>query len=398
MQSAPPVANKGLELVGGSKRINELTGELAVTKDDLRQAQEQLESTAITIQHHEHTIRTMQAAHQSEHQELNERYKQQYDEKMRLMRSDLEREIRGSLEGEIGEMGERERQSINGMEEERARFETERVQFTQQFESLSSQFDALKSEHAQQTAQLSEMRRAEEDRAQLAKLYEENEKHVQDLRLENDTLKANLERITDEEATWTAEREAMKEAFKTQYTLLEQQLQDARKYLETTSQNSSAAPVSTLPEETSNDLTEGVHDVDDYPIESMRQQISSIKTVFCDLVECTYDQPANSDQENLSIGVCKQAFEARSLHPLRDVTDHNIALHSGGGLHKLDEKQRAVRCSTLDAHIGGAHESIGQETKGPAAHYLHSNMLDISEWIKRQQTERTKTRMVSVGY
>ena len=370
-----------MELVGGSKRINELTGELALAKDDLRQAEERLEASATTIEHHKHTIHTMQTAHHQAEQTLHAQLKEQFQNELNAQRAQLEEHLHSLSEVRL--------------DEQRKAYETERAALMGKLNDATSNYASFQSEHAQQIEHLStiehardeaatraheladNIKRFEHDRDEALKLQRESEQLMDELRLENDTLKTNLERMASLEAQWTAERQSMKQAFTEQYALLEQKVQPTE------------VPTAPLVD-VSEVSTE--YSVDDYPIEYMRKEFASINTHLCDIID------QENDGSNMSLGVCGEATAARKAHPLRDVATHNVMFHSGGGLNALDAKTRQQRCNELDAHTSIGVGGIGESPKGPAANYLHSNMLDIADWIKRQKNDRASTRMVSVGY
>ena len=245
------------------------------------------------------------------------------------------------------------------------------------------------------------------------------ERLVSDMTLENDTLKVNLEKADALKAEWDSEREALKEAFKEQYEVLEAKLHAEKEVvaaLQTTTNPANPADSEKLivlePEQLSEQSSEFVpvsqnvsvddFDLEDHPVEHMRQTLAAISTVVCDFDNLPDHSPDHSHDDNLVIGICKEVVAARNRHPLRDLDNHHILLHAGGGLSKLDEAGRIKRCSDLDAHISSISSaqdvSITEKLKGSAENYMHSNMLDIASWIKRQQADRPHTRMVSIGY
>jgi len=444
-QAGPP--GKGLELVGGSKRINELTGELAVLKDDLRQAHEQLESKATTISCHEQTIRSMQTAHEEAQQKLQEQLKQAFEQKFEhevqarvdTLQAELEAKADARLQAQVEaqlnvRLDEQSTRSSDEANEQLRVAEEARCLLAKQLEDAKECLDKLQCEqeaHIQRCNEAIESQTALEERvAELTRVSseavekkQELELLVSDMTLENDTLKVHLEKTDALKAEWDSEREALKEAFKEQYEALEAKLRaetEAVAALQTTANPANPADSEKIvvlePEQSSEQSSEFVpvsqnvsiddFDLEDHPVEHMRQTLAAISTVVCDfdnLPDHNHDDnPDHNHDDNLVIGICKEVVAARNRHPLRDLDNHHILLHAGGGLTKLDEAGRMKRCSDLDAHISSISSaqdvSIGEKVKGSAENYMHSNMLDIAAWIKRQQADRPHTRMVSIGY
>lgn len=429
-QPGPP--GKGLELVGGSKRINELTGELAVLKDDLRQAHEQLDSKTATISCHEQTIRSMQTAHEEAQQKLHEQLKQafreRYEHEVQARVDNLQAEVEAKADARLQAQVETqlnlhlEEQSTRSNDEANEQLrvaEEARCVLAKQLEEAKECLDKLQSEqegHIQRCNEAIESRTALEERvAELTRVSseavekkQELELLVSDMTIENNTLKATLEKAYTLKSEWDSEREALKEAFKEQYGTLEAKLhvkEEAVAALQTTAKSVDSEEATDLEPAQSPKFVSVSHnvstddfDLEDHPVEHMRQTIAAISTVVCDFDNVS-EQSAN---DKPVIGICKQVVEARNYHPLRDVGNYHILLHAGGGLSKLDEAGRIKRCSDLDAHISSISStqdlSIGEKIKGPAENYMHSNMLDIASWIDRQQADRSHTRVVSIGY
>lgn len=429
-------SGKGLELIGGSKRINDLTGELAVLKDDLRQAHEQLESKASAISCHEQTIRSMHTAHEEAQQRLQEQLKQAFQQKLEhevqarvdTLQTELEAKADARLQSQVEtQLNLRlEEQSTRAGDEANEQLrvaEEARCLLAKQLEDAKECLDKLQTEqegHIQRCNEAIESRTALEERvSELTRVSseavdkkQELELLVGDMTLENDTLKVNLEKADALNAQWDSEREALKEAFKEQYEALEAKLRvetEAVAALQTNANPADSEKVIDLePAQSSEQSSESIavsqnvsiddFDLEDHPVEHMRQTLAAISTVVCDF-DNVPEQPTD---DNLVIGICKEVVAARNRHPLRDLDNHHILLHVGGGLSKLDEAGRIKRCSDLDAHISSISSaqdvSIGEKLKGSAENYMHSNMLDIASWIKRQQADRPHTRMVSIGY
>ena len=415
--SVPSAPAKGLELVGASKRLGELTAELAIAKDDLRQTQEELDASVVKIEHHKHTIENMKLEHDQaqedlkrkvEH-EMHQAYEQKFQERLKL-------ELQAQLEKGHADMHELQSKYDSAIK---------------QLQDVSSQLSSTQTEYNNHVEMLSNIT-AERDCA--LKAHSEKEELVNSMENKHEEMRERLSKMDFLQNEWTIERESMKEQFTIQYQALLDQIEEHKSQIAalqtTVDEHTTINPPTEVADlidmrdaitpkgnkatdYTSRNVGEQGFAIEDHAIECMRQEFASINLVFGNLNDVAADWQTH-DHENASNGsngsdhvnkktihVCPHANNARKLHPLRESTHQNIMMQAGGGMHKLDEVARRKRCMELDSHVSYAVSAIGAEDKtsqGPAANYMHSNMLDIADWIKRQQTERHDTRVVSIGY